>query len=133
ALLPASAFPVPNTVITSAIDTPANSTLPERCIVNGYVNKHISPLDKCQYQSVFQVQLPLPANWNGRFMFQGGGGTEGSVPTATGTIGGTTGINEIANGYAIASQNGGHQDTDLAACAAVNPATGGNNNEFFLD
>jgi len=133
AALPASAFPVPNTVITSAVDAPATSTLPERCIVNGYVNKHISPFDQCQYQNVFQVQLPLPANWNGRFMFQGGGGTEGSVPAATGTIGGTTGINAISNGYAIASQNGGHLDSDLAACASVNPSTGGNNNEFFLD
>lgn len=133
AALPAAGFPVPNTVITSAVDTPATATLPERCIVNGYVNKHISPVDQCLYQSVFQVQLPLPGNWNGRFMFQGGGGTEGSVPTATGSIGGTTGINTVANGYAVASQNGGHLDTDLAACAIANPATGGNNNEFFLD
>jgi hypothetical protein len=133
AALPAAGFPVPNTVITSAVDAPVTSTLPARCIVNGYVNKHTSPVDQCLYQSVFQVQLPLPANWNGRFMFQGGGGTEGSVPTATGSIGGTTGINTISSGYAVASQNGGHLDTDLAACATVNPATGGNNNEFFLD
>jgi feruloyl esterase len=133
ASLPASGFPVPNTVITSAVDTAAGGGLPERCIVNGYVNKHASPFDSCTYQNVFQVQLPLPANWNGRFMFQGGGGTEGSVPAATGAIGGTTGINEVSNGYAIASQNGGHQNTDLAACAITNPNTFGNVYEFFLD
>ena len=89
--LPASGFPVPNTVITSAVDTPATSTLPERCIVNGYVNRHVSPFDTCTYQNGFQVQLPLPANWNGRFMGQGGGGSEGSVPTATGTNSGSRG------------------------------------------
>jgi hypothetical protein len=133
AALAASGFPVPNTVITSAVDTPASGSLPERCIVNGYINKHISPFDQCQYQNVFQVQLPLAANWNGRFMFQGGGGTEGSVPAATGSIGGTTGINAVSNGYAVASQNGGHLDTDLAACASANPSTFGNNNQFFLD
>ena len=133
ASLPASGFPVPNTVIMTAVDTAAGGGLPERCIVNGYVNKHVSPFDSCTYQNVFQIQLPLPANWNGRFMMQGGGGTEGSVPAATGTIGGTTGINEVANGYAIASQNGGHQNTDLAACAATNPNTFGNVYEFFLD
>lgn len=133
AALSTAEFPVPNTVITSAVDAPATSTLPARCIVNGFVNKHTSPVDQCVYQSVFQVQLPLPANWNGRFMMQGGGGGEGSVPTATGTIGGSTGIAEISNGYAIASQNGGHQNTDLAACATVNPATFGNANEYFLD
>src|SRR6516164_2737427 len=66
--LPASGFPVPNTVITSAVDTAAGGGLPERCIVNGYINKHASPFDTCTYQNVFQMQLPLPANWNGRFM-----------------------------------------------------------------
>jgi len=133
AALAVADFPVPNTVITSAVDAPATATLPARCIVNGFINKRTSPVDQCVYQSVFQVQLPLPANWNGRFMMQGGGGGEGSVPTATGTIGGSTGIAEISNGYAVASQNGGHQNTDLAACATANPATFGNANEYFLD
>ena len=27
-----------------------------------------------------QVQLPLPANWNGRSLAEGGGGSEGSIP-----------------------------------------------------
>ena len=90
---------MPNTVITSAVDTPSSTTngvtFPERCIVNGYVNRHVSPVDTCSYQDGFQVQLPLPSAWNGRFMMQGGGGSEGSVPTATGTIGGSTGIAEV--------------------------------------
>src|SRR6266404_6660605 len=38
-------FPVPNTVITSATDTPVTATLPQRCIVNGIVNAHTSPVD----------------------------------------------------------------------------------------
>ena len=100
-LLPAG-FPVPNTVITSAVDTLASGSLPERCIVNGYVNDHFSPVDNCEYRNGFQVQLPLSANWNGRFMMQGGGGVEGSVPTATGSIGGSAGIIEISHGYAVA-------------------------------
>ena len=133
AALPAAGFPVPNTVVDSAVDTPASGSLPQRCIVTGHINAHVSPVDTCTYQSRFQVQLPLPANWNGRFMMQGGGGGEGSVPTATGTIGGSTGITEISNGYAIASQNGGHQNADLAACASANPSTFGNANEYFLD
>ena len=126
AALPASGFPVPNTVITSAVDTPASGSLPERCIINGYVNQHVSPVDGCTYQDGFQVQLPLRAAWNGRFMMQGGGGTEGSVPTATGTIGGTTGITEISNGYAVVSQDGGHENTQLTACGKTTL-------EFYLD
>jgi hypothetical protein len=133
ATLPASGFPVPNTVITSAVDTAASGSLPERCIVAGHINRHVSPVDTCAYQDGFQIQLPLPANWNGRFMMQGGGGTEGSVPTATGGIGGSTGITEVSNGYAIATQDGGHENSDLAACATTNPSTHGNAFEFFLD
>jgi feruloyl esterase len=120
-------------MITSAVDTAASATLPERCVVTGYINRHASPVDTCFYQDGFQVQLPLPAAWNGRFMMQGGGGSEGSVPTATGTIGGSTGILEVAKGYATASQDGGHENTDLVACATTNAFTFGNVNEYALD
>lgn len=127
ASLPSGGFPVPNTVITSAVDTPAAGGLPERCIINGFVNKHVSPVDNCTYLNGFQVQLPLRANWNGRFMFQGGGGTEGSVPTATGTDSGSAGSNfGILNGYAVASQDGGHENSLLAACGKTTL-------EFYLD
>ena len=135
--LPASGFPVPNTVIMSAVDTPATTTgtiLPERCIVSGYINKHTSPVDTCNYQETFQVQLPLLANWNGRFFMQGGGGTEGSVPTATGTNSGSAGSNfGITNGYAVASQDGGHENADLVNCKNTNPGTFGNTSEFNID
>ena len=128
ASLPASAFPVPNTVITSATDTPASGTLPERCVVNGYVNHHVSPVDTCPYQDGFQVQLPLPDAWNGRFFMQGGGGTEGSVPPATGNNSGSAGANfGLTNGYAVASQDGGHENSQLLTCGTMNT------NEFFLD
>jgi Tannase and feruloyl esterase len=127
ATLSAAGFPVPNTVITSAVDTPATATLPERCIINGYINRHVSPVDNCTYQNGFQVQLPLPAAWNGRFMFEGGGGTEGSVPAATGTDSGSAGSNfGIDNGYAVASQDGGHENSQLTACGKTTLA-------FYLD
>ena len=128
--LPGAGFPVPNTVITSAVDTPATSTLPERCIVTGTVNQHISPVDNCKYVIGFQVQLPLAANWNGRFMAQGGGGTEGSTPNATGTTSQSSTFG-IVNGYAVASQNGGHFNTDLQV--ATCDSGFGNVNEFYLD
>jgi hypothetical protein len=134
ASLPASGFPVPNTVITSAVTMAASPMLPARCIVNGYVNRHVSPFDTCTYQNGFQVQLPLPANWNGRFMGQGGGGSEGAVPAATGTDSGSAGGNfGITHGYAVASQDGGHEVADLANCNNTNPATFGNSSQFYLD
>lgn len=132
AALPSSAFPVPNTVITSATDTPAGGGLPERCIVDGIINSRTSPVDSCHYGDSFQVQLPLPAAWNGRFFMQGGGGTEGSVPAATGTDSGSAGANfGITNGYAVASQDGGHENSQLAVTSCDSGY--GNANQFYLD
>jgi len=133
--LPASSFPVPNTVIDSATDTAggtvAGVVLPERCIINGHINQHISPVDNCQYVDGFQVQLPIASSWNGRFMFQGGGGTEGAVPTATGTTSQSNTFG-LANGYAVATQNGGHFNSpDLKAPTCDKGF--GNANEFYLD
>ncbi len=128
ATLPAAGFPVPNTVITSAVDTPAANGLPQRCIVTGYVNQHVSPVDQCRYADAFQVQLP--ASWNGRFMFQGGGGTEGAVPTATGSISGNPTFG-LTHGYAVATQDGGHLNTDLALPTCDSGF--GNANQFYLD
>jgi hypothetical protein len=132
ASLPAAGFPVPNTIITSATDTPAGGGLSERCIVNGIINARTSPVDSCNYGDGFQVQLPLPAAWNGRFFMQGGGGTEGSVPAATGANSGSAGANfGITNGYAVASQDGGHENSQLALPSC--DAGYGNPNEFYLD
>jgi hypothetical protein len=85
-------FPVTPTEITSAKFNPADTMpangvpLPAHCQIDGIVNKRTS-IDGYPYGDGFEVRLPAPADWNGRFMFQGGGGTEGSVPAATGTAG----------------------------------------------
>jgi hypothetical protein len=128
--LPASDFPVPNVVITAARDAPVGTFpgFPEFCFVAGYVNRHISPVDQCQYQISFAVDMP--ANWNGRFMFQGGGGVEGFVPPPSGFTNADPGFG-LKNGYAVATQNGGHLYTDLALPTC--DSRFGNPFEFFLD
>jgi feruloyl esterase len=94
---------VGGTTITSAVLTAATQTLPEHCLVRG-VTQLRTGTDGVIYGNQFEVRLP--SNWNGRFLFTGGGGTEGSVPTATGGL---------AQGFATATQNGGHQNSDLTA------------------
>ncbi len=130
--LPASGFPVPNTVILAAQDVPVGTLptpgIPEFCFVSGHVNRHISPVDQCFYEDAFEIDMP--ANWNGRFMFQGGSGTEGTVPPPGGPINANPNFGLI-NGYAVASQNGGHLDTELALPTCDSGF--GNSNEFFLD
>jgi pimeloyl-ACP methyl ester carboxylesterase len=117
-------FPVPNTQITSAILNAATTALPAHCQVDGIINARVGS-DGCNYGDGFEVRLPMPEAWNGRFMFQGGGGTEGAVPAATGSAGTLTPT--LAHGWAVASQDGGHENSQLANCASGSP------NQFYLD
>jgi Tannase and feruloyl esterase len=118
-------FPVTPTQITSAQFNPAGTVsangvpLPAHCQIDGIINKRIGT-DGYPYGDGFEVRLPTPADWNGRFMFQGGGGTEGSVPPATGSAG--TLSPTLAHGWAVASQDGGHENSQLPFP-----------NQFFLD
>jgi feruloyl esterase len=109
-------FPVAPTQITlakynAAGATQANSVaLPAHCQVQGVIHKRVGS-DGFPYGVGFEVRLPAPADWNGRFMFQGGGGTEGEVPPAVGVAG--TLSPTLAHGWAVASQNGGHDNKEL--------------------
>jgi feruloyl esterase len=118
-----TAFPVAPTQITLAKFVPGGATsangvaLPDHCLVQGIINKRVG-VDGFPYGDMFEVRLP--SQWNGRFMFQGGGGTEGAVPPATGNAG--TLSPTLASGWVVASQDGGHENKDLPVP-----------NQFFLD
>ncbi|MDO7835624.1 tannase/feruloyl esterase family alpha/beta hydrolase [Sphingobium sp. HBC34] len=76
-------------------------------------------VDGQRYAITFHLRLPL--DWNGRFLFQGGGGTNGDVGNALGaTAGAGLFTPALAQGYAVVSQDSGHDN-------AVNsdPAKGG--------
>lgn len=111
-------FPVMPTQITLAKFNAAGTAtangvaLPDHCQVQGIINKRVGS-DGFPYGDSFEVRLPAPADWNGRFMFQGGGGSEGAVPPATGIAG--TLSPTLAHGWAVASQDGGHENQDLPA------------------
>jgi hypothetical protein len=70
----------------------------------------------------------MPANWNGRFMFEDVGGIGGTVSNpganATPNFG-------LINGYAVATEDGGHLNTELALPTCDSGY--GNLREFFLD
>jgi tannase/feruloyl esterase len=109
-------FPVTPTQITLAKWNPSGTTtangvpLPDHCQVQGIINQRIG-IDGFPYGDRFEVRLPTPADWNRRFMFQGGGGTEGSVPAATGSAGSLSPA--LAHGWAVTSQDGGHENSQL--------------------
>ncbi len=118
-------FPVAPTTITRAQFVEASATLPAHCRVQGIMEARTG-VRGIPYGTRFEVRLP--AEWNGRFMFQGGGGTQGSLPNATGNAG--TLSPTLARGFAVASENGGHDNSQLT------PDPGGViiiNNMFYDD
>src|SRR5437016_3180847 len=82
-----TSFPVTPTQITAAKFNAAGAAqangmpLPAHCQVQGVIHKRVGT-DGFPYGAGFELRLPAPQAWNGRFMFQGGGGTEGAVPPA---------------------------------------------------
>lgn len=109
-------FPVQPVQITltqfNAAGTTSSGTtpLPDHCQVQGVVNSRAG-VGGIQYGNKFELRLPIA--WNGRFMFQGGGGTEGSLPSAVGTAG--SAVPALAQGYAVLTQNGGHDNALLSS------------------
>jgi hypothetical protein len=86
------------------------------------------------YATRFDVRLPTA--WNGRYMFQGGGGTEGGTPNATGSsANGTNGVSMLINGYVVAAQNGGHLNSQLPPTLPATPSTPSilSQNMFYSD
>ncbi|KAE9690669.1 tannase/feruloyl esterase family alpha/beta hydrolase, partial [Enterobacteriaceae bacterium TzEc077] len=84
-------FQYNNTVISSATLqetgtlTVANKPIGAHCLVKGYMDQHVSPVDGQTYQIGFEMRLPI--DWNGRFLYQGNGGTDGNLVPATGQVG----------------------------------------------
>lgn len=80
--------------VTDASMVPATSTDPTYCKVSAL----ISP------QLVMQVQLP--DTWNGKLLYAGGGGYDGSIQNYI-----WSGSEVLKSGYAIVQSNGGHIGT----------------------
>ncbi|WP_338241799.1 DUF6351 family protein [Aurantiacibacter hainanensis] len=79
--------------------------LPAHCKVGGVINRR-QGAGGVEYGIGFEVRMP--AEWNGRFLLQGGGGLNGSVNPATGsTASGSTPA--LARGFAVASHDSGHK------------------------
>jgi feruloyl esterase len=102
------------TVITSAtpaaagaVTVPGIGAMPEHCIVKGYMNQRVSPVDNNTYSIGFEMRLPT--DWNGRYFYQANGGIDGSISAAYGgNLGGAPTSNGLSKGFAVISSNAGH-------------------------
>lgn len=79
----------------------------EHCRVLGRMNERVSTVDGQSYAINFEMRLPV--DWNGRFYYQGNGGIDGIVASATGVAGsGGPLSNGLHKGFAVISSDAGH-------------------------
>jgi feruloyl esterase len=79
--------------------------MPEHCLVRLMIDERPSGMPDLSYGT--GVEVRLPRNWNGRMLFQGGGGLDGSLGTAAGRVSGFP--SALERGYAVVSTDGGHR------------------------
>ncbi|HSV34132.1 MAG TPA: tannase/feruloyl esterase family alpha/beta hydrolase [Ramlibacter sp.] len=119
--LPGKLGGLANTTITAATSVPAGSltvagqAVPEHCLVTGRMFDRVSAVDSQAYAIGFEMRLPT--QWNGRFFYQGNGGIDGSVVTATGASGGGPTTHALLQRFAVLSSDAGHR-------AALGPTFG---------
>jgi feruloyl esterase len=104
--------------ITKAEPVPAGASIPlpyvaykgpypAHCRVDGIINRR-KGLNGEEYGISFAVALPVKDAWNGDFMMQGGGGSNGTVGYPVGAS--FTGDKPaLARGFAVASNDTGHK------------------------
>jgi pimeloyl-ACP methyl ester carboxylesterase len=104
---------IANTVIKSALLVDANVlqadgvNLPAHCVVAGEMYPRTG-VNGVRYSMGFELRLPM--NWNGRFQFQGGGGVDGTIRPAYGTL--RDGVTPaLAQGSAVVTSDMGHTGT----------------------
>ncbi len=91
--------------------------LPAHCIVRGVIDPRTGA-GGVVFGTGFELRLP--ANWNRRFLFQGGGGLDGAVLSAVGPMpvrGARGRPSALARGYAVVSIDGGHKGTGATFAA----------------
>lgn len=98
---------MPGVVVSKAEPVAAAAALPAHCRVDGEIDRR-SGVGGKSYAIGFA--LALPDNWNGRFLFQGGGGLNGNVAAPVG--GQAAGdVPALARGFAVVTTDTGHRGT----------------------
>jgi poly(3-hydroxybutyrate) depolymerase len=106
-------FPNSTTKLESAALSPARAAegkapaAPEHCEVIGRMNERTGV--NGQHYAI-RFHLRLPSAWNGGFFFEGGGGSNGNLGAAYGNLQGQQRTNALTLGYAVVSQDSGHDN-----------------------
>lgn len=109
---------------------------PENCVVEGEIGAYSGVTDPNTGSDQYGVkfELRMPTSWNGRFFYQGGGGTDGEVlaadgliPSQAGSVPAVQGFGSSAQtpalwrGFAVVSTDAGHDSSNLESGFGVDP------------
>jgi feruloyl esterase len=94
----------PGTVRAQPYLPPLSVGLPAYCKVSGRIDDRTGAGGR---RFGIGFELALPDVWNGRFLFQGGGGLNGSIAPPLGTTGAGD-VPALARGFAVVSTDSGH-------------------------
>jgi feruloyl esterase len=79
---------------------------PPHCIVRGSAARHTG-VDGKPYETRFELRLPT--TWSGRFLYQGGGGNDGTVAPAVGRNTGSFPDTGLQRSFSVVTTDAGHQ------------------------
>jgi Tannase and feruloyl esterase len=115
----AQAFAVPGVRVNEAVAVEGNSVRPPNvtagpllvahCKLTGRMNERTGVDGKAYY---IGFELRLPQQWNGRFLYQGGGGNDGVLRPAVGPQA-APGY-ALNRGFAVVTTDAGHQGPDAS-------------------
>ncbi len=94
-----------DTIVSSADNIPADHNLPSHCKVRGVIEPRVGQGGK-QFGTGFELRLPH--DWIGKFLFQGGGGFDGTVNPAIGYDPANPKTPALSRGFAVAATDAGH-------------------------
>jgi hypothetical protein len=83
----------------------ATTEVPAHCLFRVVIDPRPSGIEGVSYGTGIELRLPLA--WNGRMLFQGGGGLDGVLNPAFGSVSGFP--SALARGFAVVSTDGGHR------------------------
>jgi feruloyl esterase len=83
----------------------ATTPVPAHCLFRATLDARPSGIEGMRYGTT--LELRLPANWNRRLLFQGGGGLNGVLLPAVGNVAGFP--SALERGFAVVSTDSGHR------------------------
>jgi tannase/feruloyl esterase len=112
----------PNFVVREATLVPAGrapgmkvadedpAELPDHCLFRATLSPRAGPAGET-FGISFELRMPL--TWNGRFVFEGGGGMDGLEFPAYGSLFGRLSPVAVARGFAVVRTDSGHRGTSM--------------------